>query len=79
MALLGIESLIYGVDDLPAAIRFYDDFGLEAKAFRIADAAEMEEIDVHGLLCSLLQGTSGKKTAEPRSPAVVSFVHNVRH
>ncbi len=29
MALLGIESLIYGVDDLEASLKFYDDFGLE--------------------------------------------------
>ena len=30
MALLGVQSLIYGVDDLDAAARFYDDFGLAA-------------------------------------------------
>ena len=30
MALLGIESLIYGVDDLDVSTRFYDDFGLQA-------------------------------------------------
>ena len=30
MALLGVQSLIYGVDDLDAATRFYDDFGLKA-------------------------------------------------
>ena len=30
MALLGIESLVYGVDDLETAVRFYDDFGLLA-------------------------------------------------
>ena len=30
MALLGVQSLIYGVDDLDAAARFYDDFGLDA-------------------------------------------------
>ena len=29
MALLGIESLIYGVDDLETSLKFYDDFGLE--------------------------------------------------
>ena len=30
MALLGVQSLIYGVDDLEAAVRFHDDFGLTA-------------------------------------------------
>src|SRR5476649_507667 len=30
MPLLGIETLLYGVDDLDVAARFYDDFGLEA-------------------------------------------------
>lgn len=30
MALLGVQSLIYGVDDLDAATRFHDDFGLVA-------------------------------------------------
>ncbi len=30
MALLGVRSPIYGVDDLEAATRFYDDFGLVA-------------------------------------------------
>ncbi len=30
MALLGVQSLIYGVDDLDAATRFHDDFGLKA-------------------------------------------------
>ena len=29
MALLGIESVVYGVDDLDACARFYDDFGLQ--------------------------------------------------
>ncbi|WIW88045.1 VOC family protein [Sphingobium sp. V4] len=29
MAILGIESVIYGVDDLEACTRFWDDFGLE--------------------------------------------------
>jgi catechol 2,3-dioxygenase-like lactoylglutathione lyase family enzyme len=32
MALLGVQSLIYGVDDLAAAAHFYDDFGLQATA-----------------------------------------------
>ncbi len=30
MPLLGVQSLVYGVDDLDAAIRFHDDFGLVA-------------------------------------------------
>ncbi len=30
MALLGIEALIYGVDDLDACLKFYDDFGLQS-------------------------------------------------
>ena len=28
MAILGIESLVYGVDDIPTCSRFWDDFGL---------------------------------------------------
>lgn len=28
MAIVGIESLIYGVEDIPACIRFFEDFGL---------------------------------------------------
>jgi catechol 2,3-dioxygenase-like lactoylglutathione lyase family enzyme len=32
MSLLGVESLIYGVDDLAICTRFYADFGLEALA-----------------------------------------------
>jgi len=28
MAIVGIESLIYGVEDLPACVRFFEDFGL---------------------------------------------------
>ncbi|MBL8385965.1 MAG: VOC family protein [Burkholderiales bacterium] len=39
MALLGVQSLIYGVDDLEAASRFYDDFGLAATR---RDAAVVE-------------------------------------
>ena len=31
MSLLGTQSLVYGVDDLEAATRFYDDFGLVAQ------------------------------------------------
>ena len=31
MALLGIETLVYGVDDLESCLRFYGDFGLEAE------------------------------------------------
>ena len=31
MSLLGIETLVYGVDDLDTCVRFYDDFGLEAE------------------------------------------------
>ena len=31
MSLLGTQSLVYGVDDLEAAARFYDDFGLVAQ------------------------------------------------
>ena len=31
MTLLGVQSLIYGVDDLDDAARFYDDFGLAAE------------------------------------------------
>ncbi len=30
MTLMGIESLVYGVDDLDASMRFYDDFGLQS-------------------------------------------------
>jgi len=30
MSLLGVQSLVYGVDDLDAATRFHDDFGLVA-------------------------------------------------
>ncbi len=29
MTLRGIETLVYGVDDLDTCARFYDDFGLE--------------------------------------------------
>lgn len=32
MTLLGVESLIYGVDDLDTCTRFYEDFGLEPAA-----------------------------------------------
>lgn len=39
MALLGVQSLVYGVDDLDAAVRFHDDFGLVA-ARRAADGVD---------------------------------------
>lgn len=32
MALLGVESVVYGVDDLDTCTRFYDDFGLQRAA-----------------------------------------------
>jgi catechol 2,3-dioxygenase-like lactoylglutathione lyase family enzyme len=41
MALLGVQSLVYGVADLDAATRFYDDFGLEATR-READAVDYQ-------------------------------------
>ena len=47
MALLGIQSLVYGVDDLDTATRFYDDFGLEAA-----------ERDSRGVVYRLPEGSS---------------------
>ncbi len=29
MTLLGVQSLVYGIDDLDTCTRFYEDFGLE--------------------------------------------------
>ena len=49
MALLGVQSLIYGVDDLDAAARFYDDFGLVA-ARRGADGVDYALEDSSTLL-----------------------------
>jgi catechol 2,3-dioxygenase-like lactoylglutathione lyase family enzyme len=30
MSVLGVQTIVYGVDDLDACTRFYDDFGLQA-------------------------------------------------
>src|SRR5579862_393419 len=42
MAILGIESLTYGVDDLELCTRFWDDFGLE----RLSHTAEESVFEV---------------------------------
>lgn len=49
MSMLGIESLVYGVDDLEACARFYDDFGLTA-----------ERRDARGVDYRLPEGSSVK-------------------
>jgi len=59
MALLGIETLLYGVDDLDVAARFYDDFGLEAV-----------ERDARGVRYRLPEGSSFvlRKSDDPDLP-----------
>ena len=59
MALLGIETLIYGVEDLEASLRFYDDFGLESV-----------ERDAGGAVYRLPEGSSFivRSAADPRLP-----------
>ncbi len=59
MALLGIETLIYGVEDLEASTKFYDDFGLEAV-----------ERDAGGVVYRLPEGSSFVIRAgdDPRLP-----------
>ena len=59
MALLGIETLLYGVDDLDVCARFYDDFGLEAV-----------ERDAAGVRYRLPEGSSFilRKSDDPSLP-----------
>jgi catechol 2,3-dioxygenase-like lactoylglutathione lyase family enzyme len=59
MALLGIESLVYGVDDLEKAARFYDDFGLQAS-----------QRDADGVSYRLAEGSSFvlRKSSDPALP-----------
>ncbi len=58
MAFLGVESLVYGVDQLQSCVRFFVDFGLQLEAedaaravFRLADgsAVELRRSDNPGL------------------------------
>ena len=59
MALLGIETLIYGVDDLEACLKFYDDFGLQSV-----------ERDAGGAVYRLPEGSSFviRRSDDPRLP-----------
>jgi catechol 2,3-dioxygenase-like lactoylglutathione lyase family enzyme len=59
MALLGIETLIYGVDDLDASLKFYDDFGLQSV-----------ERDAGGAVYRLPEGSSFvvRHSDDPRLP-----------
>src|ERR1700744_441015 len=59
MALLGIETLIYGVDDLEACLKFYDDFGLRSV-----------ERDAGGAAYRLPEGSSFvvRRNDDPRLP-----------
>ncbi len=59
MALLGIESVVYGVDDLETSLRFYDDFGLERAA-----------TDEGGAVYRLAEGSSFvlRRADDPRLP-----------
>jgi catechol 2,3-dioxygenase-like lactoylglutathione lyase family enzyme len=45
MAVIGIESLVYGVDDMAAATRFFEDFGLVREGangtFRLAEGSSL--------------------------------------
>jgi catechol 2,3-dioxygenase-like lactoylglutathione lyase family enzyme len=69
MSLLGIESLVYGVDDLETCARFYDDFGLSA-----------ERRDARGVDYRLPEGSTIKlrMNDDPALPARFSQAPGVR-
>src|ERR1700739_336731 len=75
MAILGIESLIYGVDDLEQSTRFWDDFGLVP----LARAAEESifEVASGSRIVNLTRGDSRLPAAFSDRPGVHETIWGV--